>query len=95
MHKYLQITNINRLQWRLLLEQRSTAFIWSPDCGNKIQTAVEYAINGITNGHLDESKTSRSRLQGLKQLSVEKLASLKQKLAETRARGISNNSKSM
>lgn len=89
----LLITNSSRQQWRLLLEQRSTAFLWSPDCGNKIQTAVEYAINGLTNGHLDESKSSRSRLQGLKQLSVEKLASLKQKLAETRARGITGNSK--
>lgn len=55
---------------------------------------MEYAINGLTNGHLDESKSSRSRLQGLKQLSVEKLASLKQKLAETRARGITGNVKS-
>nr|CAD7204821.1 unnamed protein product [Timema douglasi] len=32
--------------------------------------------------------TARSRLQGLKQLSVEKLASLRHKLAETRSKGI-------
>ena len=32
---------------------------------------------------------TRARLQGLKQLSVEKLANLKQKLSETRTRGLS------
>ncbi|GLV44383.1 claret [Carabus blaptoides fortunei] len=91
----LLITNSIAQQWRLLLEQRSNGFVWSPDCGNKIQTTVEYAINGLTNGHLDESKTSRSRLQGLKQLSVEKLTSLKQKLAETRSRGLNSSAKTV
>jgi hypothetical protein len=33
--------------------------------------------------------TTRSRLQGLKQLSVEKLISLRQRLAETRSKGAS------
>lgn len=35
---------------------------------------------------------TRARLQGLKQLSVEKLANLKQKLSETRTRGLSSSS---
>lgn len=33
---------------------------------------------------------ARARLQGLKQLSVEKLATLRQKLTETRNRGVVN-----
>lgn len=78
----LLVTSRQRRQWRMMLEQRSSGFLWD---GGRLMTSVEFVMAGLANGHVEE-KASRSRLQGLKQLSVEKLASLKQKLAETRSK---------
>ncbi|XP_011299545.1 uncharacterized protein ca [Fopius arisanus] len=73
----LLITNKTRQQWRLVLEQRTNGCIFSLHKSPYHSRNIE---------HVEETKAfpTRSRLQGLKQLSVEKLASLKQKLAESR-----------
>ncbi|XP_015122188.1 uncharacterized protein LOC107044705 [Diachasma alloeum] len=72
----LLITNRTRQQWRLVLEQRANGCIFSLHKSSPFHSRIE----------TEETKPfpTRSRLQGLKQLSVEKLASLKQKLAESR-----------
>lgn len=48
----------------------------------------EDSVGGRTS--LTSFPLARARLQGLKQLSVEKLATLRQKLSETRSRGMGN-----
>lgn len=51
-------------QWRLLLEQHSTGYVWPPD--------------------VNSDDSARSRFLNLKQMGVDKLASLKQRIAEAR-----------
>lgn len=80
----LLITNHCNEQWHLILEKPGHGYIYPLINGEIQKSAVpnEDAEN-------DDSKTfptARSRLRGLKQLSVEKLYIIKQKLAETRNR---------
>ncbi|KAF7988653.1 hypothetical protein HCN44_001226 [Aphidius gifuensis] len=74
----LLITNSQDKQWRLILEQRTNGCLFT------INKTSKY--NKKNNEKIDDTRPyqTRSRLQGLKQLSVEKLAILKQKLADTR-----------
>ena len=88
----LLITNKSRQQWRLILEQRTNNYVYPLNHGNG--SSQNSSSSKHTDNPSDEVKTfppTRSRLQGLKQLSVEKLASLKQKLAETRNRNLAGN----
>ncbi|XP_046385800.1 uncharacterized protein LOC124155755 [Ischnura elegans] len=74
---FLLITNSNREQWKLLLEQRDKGYYWPLD---RVDSS-----SPLTRG--PPLLPTRSRLQGLKQLSVEKISLIKQKLAETRKTG--------
>ena len=92
---YLFITDTNGKQWRQLLEQRSTGFTW---CGaNEVASlpktpTLEKAAQALDiHNPIDKSPdpdeeefTTRSRLAGLKQMSVASIASLKQRLSESR-----------
>ena len=93
---YLFITDTNGKQWRQLLEQRSTGFTW---CGaNEVAShpktpTLEKAASGSSDAiqdkspepsEIEEEFTTRSRLAGLKQMSVASIASLRQRLGETR-----------
>ncbi|XP_066992544.2 uncharacterized protein ca [Anabrus simplex] len=97
---FLLITDDSRNQWKLLLEQRATGYTWPVENGSNnkgggsssldlssSQSSVDLEFGSRTASHYP---TARSRLQGLKQLSVEKLASLRQKLAETRSKGVTS-----
>ncbi|XP_031777146.1 uncharacterized protein LOC100677930 isoform X2 [Nasonia vitripennis] len=80
----LLITNHCKEQWHLVLEKPGSNYTYPLNNGGSQRSTMptEEADN-------DDSKsfpTTRSRLRGLKQLSVEKLVILKQKLAETRNR---------
>ncbi|XP_011499761.1 PREDICTED: uncharacterized protein LOC105363708 [Ceratosolen solmsi marchali] len=80
----LLITNNCKEQWYLVLEKPGSNYIYPLSDVSLHQSKVRHfeADN-------DEAKTfptTRSRLRGLKQLSVEKLVILKQKLAESRNR---------
>ncbi|XP_057652123.1 uncharacterized protein LOC130891409 isoform X2 [Diorhabda carinulata] len=70
----LLINGVSGQQWRLILEQRSTGYLWPPEA------------------HTQTEDSTRSRLYSLKQLGVDKLASLKQRLTE--ARGVRRDSNS-
>ncbi|KAG7209510.1 hypothetical protein KM043_015595 [Ampulex compressa] len=76
----LLITNQKKQQWHLILEQRGYTCLRHGENGEGL--SVSSNDNMYDNARI--SITTRSRLQGLKQLSVEKLASLRQKLIETR-----------
>ncbi|KOX68598.1 X-linked retinitis pigmentosa GTPase regulator like protein [Melipona quadrifasciata] len=83
----LLITNQSRRQWRLLLEQRTYS------CLQHLENGESY--NALrTNDMYDNTRifaSTRSRLQGLKQLSVDKLAILRQKLIETKSQTLGEN----
>ena len=81
----LLIPNSFRDQWQLLLEKPNVKYIYPLNFENSLQhsSSQEGEVDN------DESKnfpTARSRLRGLKQLSVEKLVIIKQRLAESRNR---------
>lgn len=82
----LLITSESKQQWRLLLEQRSKSYIWSQEglYVSKLFNA-DVSSNSSLSSSDNDPKVARSRLQGLKQMSVDKLTSLKQKLADSRA----------
>ena len=65
-------------QWRLLLEQRSTGYVWSGE-----GCASEASFLPCLETAPEEGQTRR-RLSGLKQMSVEKIANIRQRLAEGR-----------
>lgn len=80
----LLITNQGREQWHLVLEKPANNYTYPFNNGTTQSSKNDDADN-------DDSRTfptARSRLRGLKQLSVEKLVILKQKLAETRNRNL-------
>lgn len=89
----LLITNQSRQQWRLILEKRTSNYVY-PLCNERSTVSQVYPNEKLADNFCDAGKTfppARSRLQGLKQLSVEKLAVLRQKLAETRHRNLTSN----
>ncbi|CAG9862070.1 unnamed protein product [Phyllotreta striolata] len=63
----LLINGTSGQQWRLVLEQHLTGYLWPPEA------------------HVQADDSTRSRLYNLKQLGVDKLASLKQRLTESRS----------
>ena len=96
---YLFITDIIGKQWRQLLEQRSTGFTWcgANEAASHPKTpTLEKAAAGASldtanpmdkspePSEIEEEFTTRSRLAGLKQMSVASIASLRQRLGETR-----------
>lgn len=62
----LLINGVSGQQWRLILEQHSTGYLWPPEA------------------YTQSEDSTRSRLYNLKQLGVDKFASLKQRLTEAR-----------
>ncbi|XP_012265195.2 uncharacterized protein LOC105691366 isoform X1 [Athalia rosae] len=85
----LLITSQIHQQWRLILEQRTNGYVFPLDSGKSFHRSNPLLYStGALNDEAKNFPTTRSRLQGLKQLSVEKLAILKQKLAETRSRSL-------
>lgn len=77
----LLITSQSQQQWRLLLEQHTYS------CLRNLENGESYNTLHTNDTSYDNTRTfaaTRSRLQGLKQLSVEKLAILRQKLIETK-----------
>ncbi|XP_043498025.1 uncharacterized protein LOC122521394 isoform X1 [Polistes fuscatus] len=86
----LLITNKTKQQWRLLLEHRAYS------CSRQFENE-EMFTHSPTNEMIYENTKSfastRSRLQGLKQLSVEKLAILRQKLVETKNQNLGENTR--
>ncbi|XP_015431451.1 PREDICTED: uncharacterized protein LOC107187791 [Dufourea novaeangliae] len=84
----LLITSQSNQQWRLLLEQHTYSCLRHLDNGESYNTLH-------TNDNIYDNTRSfagtRSRLQGLKQLSVEKLAILRQKLIETKNQTLGEN----
>jgi hypothetical protein len=83
---YLLLTADNRDQWRLLLEQRSTGYTWG------VSIAARAPPSGVSSNAEGQSSTkvgseevqglSRSRLSGLKQISVAGLANLRQRISD-------------
>jgi hypothetical protein len=89
----LLITNNCKEQWYLVLEKPGSNYIYPLSDISLHQPKLQ---NSETDS--DESKTfptTRSRLRGLKQLSVEKLVILKQKLAESRNRNFESSTASL
>ncbi|XP_077282523.1 RCC1 and BTB domain containing protein claret isoform X3 [Temnothorax americanus] len=81
----LLITSNVQQQWRLPLEHAS--FNLLPTFENKEPTTNQLNSNGTRHVHATnagESVPTKSKLQELKQLSVEKLARLKQKIRDTK-----------
>ncbi|XP_076055438.1 RCC1 and BTB domain containing protein claret isoform X3 [Oratosquilla oratoria] len=80
---YLLITGTEERQWRLVLEQRSSQYLYplehlSPEWPDDDSSGSLRPLGSAS------VPPPRSRLQGLKQLSVEKLQLLKQRLAEAK-----------
>ena len=65
-------------QWRVLVEQRSTGYVWSGE-----GCTAEANFMPCLETAPEEGQTRR-RLSGLKQMSVEKIANIRQRLAEGR-----------
>ncbi|XP_076231996.1 RCC1 and BTB domain containing protein claret [Calliopsis andreniformis] len=83
----LLITSQSKQQWRLLLEQHTYSCLRHLENG-------DYNVLHANDNIYDNTKafaSTRSRLQGLKQLSVEKLAILRQKLIETKSQTLGEN----
>lgn len=84
---YLLMTCEDRQQWRVLLEDRDGSWFWPEEPGrSSSRVLMREEINGLS-----PAPSARSRLQGLKQMSVEKLAIIRQRLAETRSKTTSSN----
>ena len=86
----LLITSQTREQWQLVLEHSLNSYVYPLDNDN-VFNQNSYSLmrsNESIDDGIKSLPAARSRLQGLKQLSVEKLVILKQKLAETRNRNL-------
>ena len=73
-------------QRRLLFEQRSTAYVWG--ISDSAKASCTTSVSGAstdTGSNIDEVQgLSRSRLSGLKQISVAGLANLRQRISDGR-----------
>uniref|UniRef100_A0A1B6CWH0 RCC1-like domain-containing protein n=1 Tax=Clastoptera arizonana TaxID=38151 RepID=A0A1B6CWH0_9HEMI len=91
---FLLITNDARQQWKLVLEDHENNYSWpfphQPSRASSRASLISGAGSeeSVSRPSLTSFPLTRARLQGLKQLSVEKLATLRQKLSETRNRGL-------
>lgn len=95
---FLLVTNSERRQWKIILEDPESGYSWPfppeafrSDCGPPSVSEIGIEESAVRSS-LSSFPLTRARLQGLKQLSVEKLANLKQKLSETRTRGLTSTS---
>ena len=66
-------------QWRILVEQRSTGYVWG--CGDIGHMTRDVSDTCDTE---DTSAVQRTRLQSIKQMSVDRIAILRNRLAEGR-----------
>ena len=66
-------------QWRILVEQRSTGYVWG--CGDIGHVTRDVSDTCDTE---DTSAVQRTRLQSIKQMSVDRIANLRNRLAEGR-----------
>jgi hypothetical protein len=73
----------DRGHWRLLLEQRSCGYTWS-GAGHVDPPPLSHLDTPPPPEPPAAAAEGRSRLAGLKQMSVEKIASIRQRLAEGR-----------
>ncbi|XP_046742534.1 uncharacterized protein LOC124409162 [Diprion similis] len=89
----LLVTSQTHQQWRLILEQRANGYVYPMETGRSFRrfNPLLHSSGGLSD-EVETLPTTRSRLQGLKQLSVEKLDILKQKLADTRSRSLMGSS---
>ncbi|XP_054276720.1 uncharacterized protein LOC128995726 [Macrosteles quadrilineatus] len=91
---FLLITNEHNIQWKLVLEDREMGYSWplpsepSRAESNTSLISVVGSEESVVRPSMTSFPLARARLQGLKQLSVEKLATLRQKLSESRNRGV-------
>lgn len=83
----LLITDKFQQQWRLLLEQHTYNFLRNLER----KEPHNMNLNDTIYGNMEASVSSKSKLRELKQLSVEKLAILKQKLIETKHQTLKEN----
>ena len=71
-------------QWRILVEQRSTGYVWGLEDTGPVSVPRD---TRVSNGHDmcdDTSAVQRTRLQSIKQMSVDRIANLRTRLAEGR-----------
>ncbi|XP_076627928.1 RCC1 and BTB domain containing protein claret isoform X2 [Colletes latitarsis] len=87
----LLITSQSKQQWRLLLVQHTYSCLHHLENGEAYNNSLHTSDNIYDNTKTFAS--TRSRLQGLKQLSEGKLAILRQKLIETKSQTLSENLK--
>lgn len=86
----LLITSKTKQQWRLLLEHRTYSYSCQFENGEMF---TQSPTNEMICENTKSFASTRSRLQGLKQLSVEKLAILRQKLVETKNQNLGENTR--
>ncbi|KAK6640099.1 hypothetical protein RUM43_008376 [Polyplax serrata] len=85
-YTFLLVLLENSEQYRLTLEQKHVLFIgYSKHCyKEETEMSTSQEVSPVTCGN--GASSSRIRLQGLKQMSVGKLATLKHKIAESRSK---------
>lgn len=88
---FLLITSKFQQQWRLSLEQYMHNLLHNLE-NKELHCGVN--SNGIIYDNTEESVSNKSKLRELKQLSVEKLAILKQKLIDTKNQTLGESSQS-
>ena len=68
-------------QWRVLIEQRSTGYVWG--CAGDLTTChvppspQQTRVNGHNNEADDTGAVQRTRLQSIKQMSVDRITNLR------------------
>ena len=77
---YLIVTAESRLQWRVLLEQRSTGYAWC--CSGERAATSGPSPPAAEEAAAPVQGLSKSRLSGLKQISAAGLANLRQRISE-------------
>ncbi|XP_012059515.1 PREDICTED: uncharacterized protein LOC105622712 [Atta cephalotes] len=77
----LLITSKFQQQWRLSLEHMSFNFLHNVE---NERPCNELNLSGASHNNVEDSVPNKSKLKELKQLSVEKLATLKQKIIDTK-----------
>ena len=80
---YLLVTTVSS-QWRILVEQRSTGYVWG-HCIDTCHVTSRLANGGheSSNGE-QEAGQQRTRRQSIKQMAVDRIANLRSRLAEGR-----------
>lgn len=85
---FTQVTNIHRNQWKVLLEHEETGYFWPfPASSSKSKDSGK--------GGLGSFPGARAKIQGFKQLSVEKFNNLRTKLTDSKSKTFSSAGKSV